>query len=389
MFKAREAQRRFVNTVRVPSCTRKERALVRERHRTSGGTSPKTLADVFGISTTAISNYIRNASNDNVGWDQEYIDASRPDFFGLDYGVKEYVNLKAENIPEDPGLSASSATAKISSTNDVPEKSTTAKRVPSQVGVEAVVASDASSSGISSESQVSTSSTPSNDPDPSASSDSNIPPAISRKRPRSPSAASLHIPPAISRKKPHLDAWEPKTDVQNVADSGQVTLSAVETSISTVVPSTSTSKSITAPVGPVTRRITGRRGPLAVKSRGAPHPPPHKLKAVQSNAAISNGAASLLTKGKEVPTKSILTSKDSGHPSVEGFLRSLNKLHAKAHFDKCGIRTHQDLLEVSRRINDNPQNREDFRKTFLEQGMSITDWFTIVAGVQKYADSSN
>ncbi len=61
---------------------------MRERHRTSGGTSPKTLADEFGISTTAISNYIRNASNDNVGWDQEYIDGSRPDFFGLDYGVK-------------------------------------------------------------------------------------------------------------------------------------------------------------------------------------------------------------------------------------------------------------------------------------------------------------
>lgn len=361
---------------------------MRERHRTSGGTSPKTLADEFGISTTAISNYIRNASADNVGWDQEYLDGSRPDFFGLDYGVKEYVNLKAENFQEDTGLSASSATAKISSANDVPEKSTTARRVPSQVGVEAVVASDESSSGTPSDSQDSTSSAPSNDPDPSASSDSNIPPAISRKRPRSPSAASLHIPPAISRKKPHLDAWEPKTDVQNAADSGQVTLSAVETSASAVVPSTSTSKSITAPVGPVTRRITGRRGPLAVKSRPAPHPPAHKLKVAQSNA-ISNGTAGLQTKGKEVPTKSILTNKDSGHPSVDGFLRSLNKLHAKAHFDKCGIRTHQDLLEVSRRINDNPQNREDFRKTFLEQGMSITDWFTIVAGVQKYADSSN
>ncbi|PBK72386.1 hypothetical protein ARMSODRAFT_1082804 [Armillaria solidipes] len=388
MFKAREAQRRFVNTVRVPSCTRKERALVRERHRTSGGTSPKTLADEFGISTTAISNYIRNASNDNVGWDQEYLDGSRPDFFGLDYGVKEYVNLKAENLQEDAGLSASSATAKISSSNDVPEKSNTTKRVPSQVGVEAVVASDASSSGTPSESQDSTSSTPSNDPDPSASSDSNIPPAISRKRPRSPSAASLHIPPAIFRKKPHLDAWEPKMDVQNTADSGQVTLSAVETSTSTVVPATSTSKSITAPVGPVTRRITGRRGPLVIKSRAAPHPPAHKLKAAQSNAT-SNGAASLQTKGKEVPTKSILTNKDSGHPSVDGFLRSLNKLHVKAHFDKCGIRTHQDLLEVSRQISDTPQNREDFRKTFLEQGMSITDWFTIVAGVQKYADSFN
>ncbi|SJL03824.1 uncharacterized protein ARMOST_07181 [Armillaria ostoyae] len=388
MFKAREAQRRFVNTVRVPSCTRKERALVRERHRTSGGTSPKTLADEFGISTTAISNYIRNASNDNVGWDQEYLDGSRPDFFGLDYGVKEYVNLKAENLQEDAGLSASSATAKISSSNDVPEKSNTTKRVPSQVGVEAVVASDASSSGTPSESQDSTSSTPSNDLDPSASSDSNIPPAISRKRPRSPSAASLHIPPAIFRKKPHLDAWEPKTDVQNAADSGQVTLSAVETSTSTVVPSTSASKSITAPVGPVTRRITGRRGPLVIKSRAAPHPPAHKLKAAQSNAT-SNGAASLQTKGKEVPTKSILTNKDSGHPSVDGFLRSLNKLHVKAHFDKCGIRTHQDLLEVSRQISDTPQNREDFRKTFLEQGMSITDWFTIVAGVQKYADSFN
>ncbi|PBK99482.1 hypothetical protein ARMGADRAFT_1161135 [Armillaria gallica] len=387
MFKAREAQRRFVNTVRVPSCTRKERALVRERHRTSGGTSPKTLADEFGISTTAISNYIRNASNDNVGWDQEYIDGSRTDFFGLDYGVKEYVNLKAENLQEDAGLSASSATAKISSSNDVPEKSNTAKRVPSQVGVAAVLVSDAASSGTPSESQDSTSSTPSNDPDPSASSDSNIPPAISRKRPRSPSAASLHIPPAISRKKPHLDAWEPKTDIQT-ADSGQVTLSAVETSTSTVVPPTSISKSITVPVGPVTRRITGRRGPLVIKSRAAPHPPAHKLKTAQSNA-ISNGAATLQAKGKEVPTKSILTNKDSGHPSVDGFLRSLNKLHVKAHFDKCGIRTHEDLLEVSRRINDTPQNREDFRKTFLEQGMSITDWFTIVAGVQKYADSSN
>ncbi|KAK0217888.1 hypothetical protein IW262DRAFT_1100588 [Armillaria fumosa] len=302
--------------------------------------------------------------------------------------LSEYVNLKAENLQEDTGLSASSATAKISSTNDVPEKSTTAKQVPSQVGVEAVVASDDSSSGTPSESHDSTSSAPSNDPDPSASSDSNIPPAISRKRPRSPSAVSLHIPPAISRKKPHLNAWEQKTDVQNTADSEQATLSAVETSASTAVPSIPTSKSITAPVGPVTRRITGRRGPLAVKSRAAPHPPAHKLKAAQSNA-ISNGTAGLQTKGKEIPTKSILTNKDSGHPSVDGFLRSLNKLHAKAHFDKCGIRTHQDLLEVSRRINDKPQNREDFRKTFLEQGMSITDWFTIVAGVQKYADSSN
>ncbi|KAK0202643.1 hypothetical protein DFS33DRAFT_1341837 [Desarmillaria ectypa] len=387
MFKAREAQRRFVNTVRVPSCTRKERALVRERHRTSGGTSPKTLADEFGISTTAISNYIRNASNDNVSWDQEYLDGSRPDFFGLDCGVKEYISLKAENIQEDAGgLSASSATVKISSTTDVPDKSTTTKRVPSQVGVELDTSSDAFSSGSTSESQDSTSSTPSsNDPDPTASSDSNIPPAISRKRPRSPSAASLHIPPAISRKKPHLDAWEPKADIQNTADSGQVTLSAVETSTPTVVPLNSTSKSITIPVGPVTRRITGRRGPLVIKTRAAPHPPSHKLKPVQA----SNGVGSLQTKGKEVPMKSIPTNKDSGHPTVDGFLRSLNKLHVKAQFDKCGIRTHQDLLEVSKQISETPQNREDLRKTFIEQGMSIGDWFTIVAGVQKYADNSN
>ncbi|KAK0467073.1 uncharacterized protein EV420DRAFT_1507057 [Desarmillaria tabescens] len=404
MFKAREAQRRFVNTVRVPSCTRKERALVRERHRTSGGTSPKTLADEFGISTTAISNYIRNASNDNVAWDQEYLDGSRPDFFGLDYGVKgksgtipQFFSCLDKSVTKDlfdqtyvvAGLSASSATVKIPSTTDVPEKSTTTKRVPSQVGAEPDASSDASSSGSTPESQDSTSSTPSsNDPDPSASSDSNIPPAISRKRPRSHSAVSLHIPPAISRKKPHLDAWEPKTDVQNTVDSGQITLSAVETSTPTVVPSTSTSKPISAPVGPVTRRIAGRRGPLVIKSRAVPHLPTHKLKPAQPNAA-SNGVGSLPIKGKEVPTKSILTNKDSGHPTVDGFLRSLNKLHVKAQFDKCGIRTHQDLLEVSKQISETPQNREDLRKTFIEQGMSIADWFTIVAGVQKYADNSN
>ncbi len=76
--------------------------------------------------------------------------------------------------------------------------------------------------------------------------------------------------------------------------------------------------------------------------------------------------------------------KQSAHPTIETFLRSLNKNYVKSMFDRVGILTHADLLDVSLNIRI-PQNRDDLRKSLLEQGMTLCDWFTIAAGVQEYS----
>ncbi|KAG7444924.1 uncharacterized protein BT62DRAFT_199141 [Guyanagaster necrorhizus] len=84
--------------MRVPSFSRRERALVRQRDRQlrleileiSRNEYLIKLASEFGKSAPVIDRYIHNTTKDNLAWDEEYIDGRRKDFFGYDLGVKDY-----------------------------------------------------------------------------------------------------------------------------------------------------------------------------------------------------------------------------------------------------------------------------------------------------------
>ncbi|KAG7444926.1 uncharacterized protein BT62DRAFT_1077154 [Guyanagaster necrorhizus] len=82
-----------------------------------------------------------------------------------------------------------------------------------------------------------------------------------------------------------------------------------------------------------------------------------------------------------------LTMKVEGFDSaVDGFLRSLNSPHMKPIFEKCGISTRNHLLSVSKHIRES-HKREDLKKTFQDQGMTIGDWFNVVDALLEYSDN--
>ncbi|KAK0446770.1 hypothetical protein EV421DRAFT_1791255 [Armillaria borealis] len=396
MFKGRDP-RQYADGVRVPSFSRRERALVRQRDRQlklEASTMSRNeyltkLASEFGNSAPAIDRYLHNTTKDNLSWDDEYIDGRRKDFFGYDFGVKDYCLT----------TSASEQTASTSQRELTSATLVGGHSKPRGGDATSIAAAECDSSATPGQKRKRTT-------DPTDSTvtfqSSNLSDALLMTVDTAPAETTsssfsgmssndrqLAVLPSFKRKRL---VEEPSLPPDNANSSDQISQPIVQDaslrgnpdSLGTnlEIPGTENSKSglscmsaSTRPgrviisvsnlrshsVKPVTR--TGDHQLTTLKPRLIRH-----VQAVQASDNIPDDQAL----------------KQSAHPTIETFLRSLNKNYVKSMFDRVGILTHADLLDVSLKIRI-PQNRDDLRKSLLEQGMTLCDWFTIVAGVQEYS----
>ncbi|PBK99483.1 hypothetical protein ARMGADRAFT_505345 [Armillaria gallica] len=391
MFKGRDP-RHYADGVRVPSFSRRERALVRQRDRQLKLEAPTMsrneyltkLASEFGNSAPAIDRYLHNATKDNLSWDDEYIDGRRKDFFGYDLGVKDYclttsaseqtaspsqreltstTLVGGHSKPRGGDATSTAAGCDSSATPGQKRKRTTdpTDSVTSQssnlsdallmtVGTAPAETTSSSFSGMSSDDRQLA-----------------VLPSFKRKRlveePSLPpdNANSLDqisqpiVQDASLRGNP--DSLGPNLEIQGTENS-KSGLSCMSASTRPGRVTISVSNLRSHSVKPVTRM-------------GDPQLTTLKPRLIRHVHASNDN-----------PDDQVL--KQSAHPTIETFLRSLNKNYVKSMFDRVGILTHADLLDVSLNIRI-PQNRDDLRKSLLEQGMTLCDWFTIVAAVQEYA----
>ncbi|KAK0238930.1 hypothetical protein EDD85DRAFT_525079 [Armillaria nabsnona] len=393
MFKGRDP-RQYADGVRVPSFSRRERALVRQRDRQlklevstmSRNEYLTKLASEFGNSAPAIDRYLHNATKDNLSWDDEYIDGRRKDFFGYDLGVKDYclttsaseqtastsqrevtsaTLVDGHSKPRGGDATSIAAAECDSSTTPGQKRKRTTDPTDSSVPSQSSNLSDALLMTVGTAPASTTSlllSGMSSDDRQLA-----VLPSFKRKRlveePRlSPDTAnSLDqvsqpiVQDASLRGNP--DSLGPNLEIQGTENSKSgLSCMSASTRPGRVIISVANLRSHS--VKPVTRMGDPQLTTLK----------PRLIRHVHSS--------------NDNPDDQAL--KQSAHPTIETFLRSLNKNYVKSMFDRVGILTHADLLDVSLNIRI-PQNRDDLRKSLLEQGMSLCDWFTIVAGVQEYS----
>ncbi|KAK0467074.1 uncharacterized protein EV420DRAFT_1636106 [Desarmillaria tabescens] len=395
MFKGRDPWR-YADGVRVPSFSRRERALVRQRDRQLRLETPAMsrneyltkIASEFGNSAPAIDKYLRNTNKDNLTWDDEYIGGQRKDFFGYDFGVKDYC----------PTQSASEQTASTSLHELIPATLADGHS-KARVG-DATAATECDSSAAPGQKRKRTTELNDSaaDPQPSGVSDT-LPIAVATALTTITSSSfseissddrQLAVLPSFKRKRlveePNILGYDANSsdrtsqpiaqdpvlqDSPDPLGTNLETSAAIESSKSRLsYMSTSTRP------GPVNIPMPKSRPAKSATRTGDPQFPTLKPRLIRHSIQSSNNA----------PDDQTL--KQSAHPTVETFLSSLNKIHLKSMFDRIGILTHTDLLNVSLQIR-MPQNRDDLRKSLLEQGMTLCDWFIIVAGVQEYSNLSS
>lgn len=374
MFKGRDP-RQYADGVRVPSFSRKERALVRQRDRQlkleasmmSRNEYLTKLASEFGNSAPAIDRYLHNITKDNLSWDNEYIDGRRKDFFGYDFGVKDYClttfTIDGHTKPRGGGAtsmavaecdSPATPSQKRKRTTDptdspvIPQSSNPSDAILMTIDTLPAETMSSSFSGMSDDRQLA------------------VLPSFKRKRlvkepslPPDNSNSLDQISQPISQDASlpgNPDSLGPHLEIQG-AENSKSDLSCVSAST--------------------------RPGRIIIS---VPNLRPHSTKPVtRTGDQLTTLKPRLIRHVRasvDIPDDQVL--KQSAHPTIETFLCSLNKNYVKSMFDRVGILTHADLLDVSLRIRI-LQNRDDFRKSLLEQGMTLCDWFTIVAAVQEYS----
>ncbi|KAK0488981.1 hypothetical protein IW261DRAFT_1442566 [Armillaria novae-zelandiae] len=376
MFKGRDP-RQYADGVRVPSFSRRERALVRQRDRQlkleasmmSRNEYLTKLASEFGNSAPAIDRYLHNITKDNLSWDDEYIDERRKDFFGYDLGVKDYClttyAIDGHSKPRGGGATSITVAECDSSAAPSQKRKRTADPTDSSVTPQFPNLSDTilmtvdtapadttslSFSGMSDDRQLA------------------VLPSFKRKRlVREPSlpldnANSLNqISQPVGQDaslRGNPNSLGPNLEIQGTENS--------KSGLNCMSTSTRPGRIIIS-----VPNLRSRSVKPAVTRMGDPQLTglkPRLIRHVQPS--------------DDIPDDQAL--KQSAHPTIETFLRSVNKYYVKSMFDRVGILTHADLLDVSLRIRI-PQNRDDLRKSLLEQGMTLCDWFTIVTRVQEYS----
>ncbi|KAK0217887.1 hypothetical protein IW262DRAFT_1495280 [Armillaria fumosa] len=374
MFKGRDP-RQYADGVRVPSFSRRERALVRQRDRQlkleasmmSRNEYLTKLAFEFGNSAPAIDRYLHNTTKDNLSWDDEYIDGRRKDFFGYDFGVKDYClttfAIDGHSKPRGGGVTSMTAAECDSSVTLSQKRKRTTDPTDPSVNPQPSNLSDAILMTVDT--------IPAETTSPSflgMSDDRQLAVLPSFKRKRLVKELSLlpdnansldQISQPMSQDanlRGNSDSLGPNLEIRGTENSkSDLSCMSASTRPGRIIISVPNLRSHS--TKPVTR--TGDQL-TTLKPRWIRH--------VQANDGIPDDQAL----------------KQSAYPTIETFLRSLNKNYVKSMFDRVGILTHADLLDVSFRIR-LPQNRDDLRKSLLEQGMTLCDWFTIVAAVQEYS----
>ncbi|KAK0188982.1 hypothetical protein F5146DRAFT_1057474 [Armillaria mellea] len=376
MFKGRDP-RQYADGVRVPSFSRRERALVRQRDRQlkleasmmSRNEHLTKIASEFGNSAPAIDRYLHNTTKDNMSWDEEYIDGRRKDFFGYDFGVKDYClttyTIDGHTKPRGGNATSMAAVDCDSSATPGLKRKRTADPIDSSVTPQSSHLPDAPLMTVDTAPAETTSSSFSG----MTSDDRQLAVLPSFKRKRLVEEPSFPLDNANSLDQisqpivqdaslqGNPDSLDTNLEIQRTENSkSDLSYMSTSTRPGRVIISVPNLRSHSAK--PVTR--TGDPQLTALKPRLIRHVQPRN----------------------DIPNDQAL--KQSAYPTIETFLRSLNKNYVKSMFDRVGILTHADLLDVSHRIRI-PQNRDDLRKSLLEQGMTLCDWFTIVAGVQEYS----
>ncbi|KAK0202644.1 hypothetical protein DFS33DRAFT_1436142 [Desarmillaria ectypa] len=328
------------------------------------------LASEFGNSAPAIDKYIHNTTKDKLSWDDEYIDGRRKDFFGYDFGVKDYCLIQSAIDGHSKACVGDAIAATEYNSSATPSQKRKRTREPTDS------AAAPHSSSVSDTLPIAVATVPATTTSSSFSELSfgdrqlAVLPSLKRKR----LVEELDLPGYDANSSDRIS--QPMAQDSSLRDSPDSLGPNLETPVTERSKSRLNYMSASTQPGPVIISTPNSRSRPAKPVAGKGDPQfttlkPRLIRHMQASNDTSNDQ----------------TRKQSMHPTVETFLGSLNKIYVKSIFDRVGILTHADLFNVSLQIRI-PQNRDDLRKSLLEQGMTLCDWFTIVARVQEYSNLS-